>query len=227
MVANDVMVRVNKYLSKNNDGCWIWVGCTSGRNAVITISGKTKSVKRLLLSNKYPSSDLTGYLKSSCGNIKCLNPDHVITKQQWFNSLIKENTDTGCLEWQGFKKGGYGYFYVNGREKAVHRMQYEKFKGLIPKGYNVCHSCDNPPCVNPDHLWVGTQQENIKDMISKGRDLKAIGPRNKNSKISSHQAREVKLLYSQGHTIKNIHLKLGLTYKTVQHICNGTTWKHV
>lgn len=227
MVANHVIDRIKKYIVICENNCWIWVGAVSGNNALITINGSTKSVKRILFINKYPFADLRGNLKSSCDNKRCINPDHVITKEQWFSSLIKENPISGCHEWQGMKKGGYGYFYINGREKAVHRMQYEKFKGEIPKGFNVCHSCDNPPCVNPDHLWIGTQKDNVHDMIAKKRDHKAFGTRSKNSKINTDQALQIKLLYSQGESIKTIHLKLNISYKIVQHICNGATWKHI
>ena len=85
--------------------------------------------------------------------------------------------DNGCWIWQHDKRGymGYGimYIYKPGKPKGVktyaHRLSYETFKGDIPEGKYVCHSCDVPSCINPDHLWVGTHQENMHDAFSKGR----------------------------------------------------------
>ena len=76
---------------------------------------------------------------------------------------------TGCWEWnRAIDPNGYGAAR-NDRKIGAHRLSYEEFIGPIPKGMNICHSCDNTKCVNPDHLWVGTQKENIHDGLKKGR----------------------------------------------------------
>lgn len=87
---------------------------------------------------------------------------------------------SGCWIWTGgLKTGGYGEMWIGSRldesrrKIAVHRATFELFKGEIPNGYLVCHSCDNPSCVNPDHLFVGTQLDNMLDCKSKGRTKKA------------------------------------------------------
>jgi len=79
------------------------------------------------------------------------------------------NKETGCWEWRGYILGGYGISWHNGKTHKAHRASYEKYKGDIPDGLLVCHSCDNPRCINPDHLWLGTQSDNMKDAVSKGR----------------------------------------------------------
>ena len=87
-----------------------------------------------------------------------------------FMSKVAVNGDSGCWEWTAFKdKDGYGFLRVKGKGWKAHRFSYELFKGPIDKGLNVCHSCDNPECVNPYHLFQGTQSDNMKDMTSKGR----------------------------------------------------------
>lgn len=108
----------------------------------------------------------------------------------------------GCWEWSGNTDGkGYGTLSNrNGRgfspEKA-HRVSYEKHYGKIPNGMNVCHSCDNPECTNPEHLWIGTQKENMKDCGAKGR----ISEISKNNLTFNH---ERALTKQQVDEIKNI-----------------------
>lgn len=82
-----------------------------------------------------------------------------------------ERKPNGCWEWLGARKPtGYGVFSRTDRSAVrAHRWAYEEFVGPIPAGMSVCHRCDNPPCVNPDHLWLGTQADNVHDMIKKGR----------------------------------------------------------
>lgn len=92
------------------------------------------------------------------------------TREERFWSLIKI-TDNGCWEWQGALAGGNGpgKRYPQIGKTYMHRWSYERFVGPIPKGWLVCHKCDYPRCVNPNHLFVGTYSDNIKDAVSKGR----------------------------------------------------------
>lgn len=87
-----------------------------------------------------------------------------------FESMAMPIPITGCWEWIGaIATHGYGYFGANGKSIRAHRASYQIYKGKIGDGLYVLHSCDNPSCVNPDHLWLGTQKDNIRDRNIKGR----------------------------------------------------------
>lgn len=93
------------------------------------------------------------------------------SKDRKFHTHWIENPDNGCWEWTGGKNNvGYGMFRDGAGMRTAHRVSYELHKGKIPKGKHVCHSCDNPKCVNPDHLWVGTHQDNMQDRSRKNRN---------------------------------------------------------
>jgi hypothetical protein len=92
------------------------------------------------------------------------------TVEERFNKKYKINETTDCWEWQYATNNlGYGFFRNNDKMRLAHRVSYEINNGPIPSGMCVCHLCDNPVCVNPDHLWLGTVKENMHDMIKKGR----------------------------------------------------------
>ena len=79
------------------------------------------------------------------------------------------NSFTGCWNWVSINKAGYGMIDIDGKTYRAHRYSWEASNGKIPDGLCVCHKCDNPRCVNPDHLFLATHQENMKDMYDKGR----------------------------------------------------------
>ena len=87
-----------------------------------------------------------------------------------FMNKIVINELSGCWEWQAAKNNiGYAFIRDGNKMRTAHRVSYELHKGDIPRGLCVCHSCDNPMCVNPDHLWLGTHKDNLTDMKLKGR----------------------------------------------------------
>lgn len=134
----------------------------------------------------------------------------------------------GCWIWIGaMHKGGYGHLKFDGITRLAHRISWELFNGPIPEGFLVLHKCDNPPCVNPNHLFLGDHADNMKDMWDKGRhSIDHI--KNLNEKGNSHSAKlsfeevtEVRELYSTGLvTMAMLAIYFNITSGTVCKIVN-------
>lgn len=92
-------------------------------------------------------------------------------KDRFFN-LLAIDPESGCWMWKGYRKtksAQYGWFWFNGKYEYAHRMAWRIFRGEIPKGLFVCHHCDTPGCVNPEHLFIGSQLDNMRDASNKNR----------------------------------------------------------
>lgn len=126
-----------------------------------------------------------------------------------------------CWPWRGGSKGnGYGNVRDKKTNVSAHRRSYELFVSRdIPDGMDVCHTCDNRWCVNPDHLFLGTRKQNVDDMISKGRG--AGGCR---KHLTEKQVQEVKQRLLSGHQPRRIANQMGLNYHTVTSIRRGDSY---
>lgn len=137
----------------------------------------------------------------------------------------------GCWEWLGKRhESGYGLLRApkSGHLRA-HRVSWEIHNGTIPEGMVVCHVCDNPPCVRPDHLFLGTRGDNAADMRAKGRGRgpRLVGSTNPFAKASEAQVRAMRHLRGNGWTYPAIAAHLGLSVALVSQACSGRTWRHV
>jgi len=142
-----------------------------------------------------------------------------------FESKFKKTK--GCWVWMGaITSRGYGQFRF-GCEQRAHRASYILYKGKIPSGLLVLHSCDNPPCVNPDHLFLGTPKDNTTDMIKKNRDT-IRGEKNNKSKLTEKDVLEIRRLYKSG---KYTLVELAKIYKmymnSIWRITSKESWKHI
>lgn len=128
-----------------------------------------------------------------------------------------EKTDT-CWLWQGCTRLGYGRLIVHGKFVSAHRFAWELVHGNIPKGMNVCHACDVPACVNPEHLFLGTHSDNMNDMALKGRGGKyhpPFGEHHHNAKLKDAEREEIIWLARQGHTQAAIGREFGVAQTLV------------
>lgn len=129
-----------------------------------------------------------------------------------------------CWIWTGAKEGGrYGSLKVNGKNTKAHRYSWEIHNGKIPEGNVVMHSCDNPKCVNPDHLSVGTTKDNVTDRVQKGRS--AIGEKSGASKLSLEQVSEIRRTY-KFRVVTKVALakKFSVAVSTIDSILLNKTW---
>lgn len=151
--------------------------------------------------------------------------------QERINEKIIFEPNTGCWIWSGSLTacGGYGQISVNGRPKRAHRVTYELYKGAIKNDLLVCHHCDNPACVNPDHLFLGTYQQNTNDMVKKGRTKTnpRFGSHNGNSKLNESVVIEIRRIARSGISYKTIGEMFSISPATINQVVNYKTWVNI
>ncbi|WP_171935781.1 HNH endonuclease signature motif containing protein [Escherichia coli] len=131
--------------------------------------------------------------------------------------------ESGCIRFTGsIDKSGYGRIMINRVKYGAHRLAYELANGPIPDGYVVRHKCDNPSCINPSHLEVGTQAENIKDKVTRGRQASgcSIGV----SKLTEEIVRDIR---SSGLKVSLLAERYGVSTVSIRNILRRKTWQHV
>lgn len=153
-----------------------------------------------------------------------------------FGRYVYLSLNTGCWEWRGAKnEHGYGVIGKEGGKRSgnikAHRLSYQIFRHAnLAREEFICHRCDNPPCVNPDHLFVGTQRDNVADMISKGRNSKPpvrYGEANNKAKLTEESVLKIRKLFAQGLSSPKIARLFSVTKPAILAIINHKTWRHV
>ena len=145
-------------------------------------------------------------------------------------SKSKVNEETGCIEWQWVKRYGYGLIRANGTNTLAHRLAFTLSNPDVDiEELYVCHKCDNPSCINPDHLYAGTPSDNTADMMRRGRfNLASIqGTNNPHAKLSEDDVRTIKSRLREGESAFQIAKDYPVHDRIVRNIRDGKKWKHV
>ena len=149
-----------------------------------------------------------------------------------FWERVYKNDGDGCWEWTGglLLPSGYGSFWYEGKTIAVHRFSWVLHFGPIPQSarpldFCVCHTCDNPLCVRPDHLFMGSHTDNMRDRQAKGRAPRQDGEHNTGSKLTAEQVLEIKR--NPEIPSKVFAVKFGVNTDTIWLIRKGKTWTTV
>jgi hypothetical protein len=151
------------------------------------------------------------------------------------------NKTEACWIWTGSTTPkGYGRIKLRGKTFRAHRLSWMLHNGNIPNSMLVCHQCDNPLCVNPEHLFLGTPDDNMKDMVAKGRQAKADthlsrtkpsalrrGENHGRAKLSEHDVRTIRSLSAQGLPALQIAKRYGVSSSTIDRILKRETWRSI
>ena len=151
------------------------------------------------------------------------------TLEERFWTKVDVRGSNDCWEWTAYKNNcGYGTLQIDGRSRLATHVLFYIMKGDWPsKGRTCNHHCDNTGCLNPKHLYLGTQKSNIRDRESRGRGNQSKGEKNGRAKLTEEQVRRIKSLLCIGITRTVLGRQFGVSRKSIYDIENGKNWAHV
>ena len=190
--------------------------------------------KHILLQHRGIQRNVGVFLKGDTMTYLQINLTEKVIKRFW--AKVNKKSEEECWGWEAYKDAkGYGQMRINYKRYGAHRISWLIHNGEIPEhdswhGMCVCHTCDNPGCVNPSHMFLGTQQENVKDMRDKGRGVLPDnrGERQGSHKLTEKQVREIREKYTPHvYTQYKLAKEYGVSESTVHYIVNYVTWESV
>jgi hypothetical protein len=150
-----------------------------------------------------------------------------ISEKLWSRSIPEPNS--GCWIWMGATSFDYGIIYDGKTRWKTHRLAFSLSHGAIPQGMHVCHRCDIPSCINPDHLFLGTPADNTADKMKKGRwggPKKFYGEKHWQAKLTNESVSAIRVRYSLGYSQRELAEKFNVAKSTIWAIVNHTTWRN-
>ncbi len=161
--------------------------------------------------------------------MNCLNYRQDIVNRFWKKVNIPNDYINECWEWLfGKDKDGYGRFHIRrGKCYSTHRFSYEYYFGIIPDKMLVCHICDNPSCVNPNHLFIGNNTDNLQDMSKKGRST--FGEKSTNAILTDDAIIDILegIKFNKYQSITEIMNIYNVSRPTIHRIFRKESWKHI
>ena len=157
----------------------------------------------------------------------CYRRGLTTTEARFWASVVKT---PACWLWtRRLNKDGYGQMKPTGNriDQHAHRISWQLHNGTIPDGLKVLHHCDNPPCVNPAHLFLGTDKDNSDDMMRKGRNRPLRGEQNAASKISVRDVMEIRRRRTCGETLDSLARAFNVSDVTISRTVRRLSWRHV
>lgn len=149
-----------------------------------------------------------------------------MNREEFFARCSPE-PNTGCWLWEGsLMTRGYGQARVSGMNIGAHRLGYSLYRGDIPPGIEVFHHCDTPACCNPDHLFLGTHAENMRDMVKKGRRTPPRGERHSRAKLSTEKVARIKASLASGKTQTELAREYGVDQSLISRVARNQRWQH-
>lgn len=155
------------------------------------------------------------------------NKHKKLSLEERFIEKIYKNSEHGCHNWIGaIMKNGYGIINIDGKNALAHRVAWLLTYGEIPEGLFVLHKCDNTMCVNPKHLFLGTQDDNMKDAANKNRTFRSVGELCGASKLTWYKVEEIRNKYNHCNTtIRLLAKEYNISKSEIQLITSNKRWK--
>lgn len=232
---------INKFFSRAANYpdaryCWIFPGHVNSKGFVYATFQKkympAHRVAYMLACGEVPEKT---YVSHYCSSHNCINPGHLYLRpiDMSLEERLKRHTNNFgvsgvCWEWVGHKnKQGYGSLTVYNETYRATHISYINFKGPIPEGMIICHSCDNPSCVNPEHLWAGTYKDNSQDRDVKKRNQDTRGEKNPLSRLKEEDILEIRRMSKNGWLGTEIAHFYQMHPNHIRDIILKKSWKHI
>ena len=224
------------------DECWEWLAAHHPTNKAPRFQMPEGNVaaRRIAYTLTYGEIPAGIRIMRTCQNLLCVNPKHMhagltypfklspdrVAKRFWAKADCSD--PDSCWEWQRAKGPcGYGEFKIAGKSATASRVAYELAHGPIPKGMCVCHTCDNPACVNPGHLYLGSPAINARDRAVHGRQQHLKGTLNPHAKLTEAQIPEIRAARASGESTVSLARKYGVCQSVISAVVCRKTWTHI
>lgn len=218
------------------EGCWEWEASKDWKGyGEFRIYGGLQLAHRVAYQLYVGEIPEGSQVLHKCDNRGCVRPDHLFlvrkrTLLERFEEKFEKSGGDGCWNWEAGKgRDGYGQFWLDEKLQPAHRIAYQIYIGEAPDGLCVCHHCDNPSCVNPAHLFLGTYADNSHDRDTKDRGVHPdnSGENSGTAKLTEEDIQTIRMMSVKGARNLDLAKQFGVSPGAISHIICGRTWKNV